>query len=222
VHKCIGGAPDGREVVGIAGDVRSGGLRSGIVSEAYFPTTQVPQSVMWLAVRGAVPVVSLTTAVRKAVATVDPSMPVAAVATMEEIIARNDATQRFVMVLLIVLAAVGSLIATVGIYGVIAYMVTQRTKEIGVRMALGARPGRLAGSVLMQGITLAVIGVVVGGALAAASTKVLSSMLFEVNARDPVTFGLVAVVLVAVAAAASFVPAWRATRVDPLTALRSD
>ncbi|MFI5311495.1 MAG: ABC transporter permease, partial [Gemmatimonadales bacterium] len=215
------GTPGLREVVGVVGDTHANGLRWDAADEVYFPHAQFPQRSMWIAVRGSVPVASLTPAIRKAVAAVDPDLPLAGLSTMEDVVARSIATPRFTTTLFALLGAVGLLLAAIGIYGVIAYFVSQRTHELGVRMALGAHSGRLVGFVVRQGLAMAAIGVAIGSALSLAATRLMSGLLFGVTAHDPLTFVGVAAVLTSVAIVASFVPAWRATRVDPLEALRS-
>ena len=140
---------------------------------------------------------------------------------MEEIIAQTLATPRFQSALLAMLGAAGLLLAVVGIYGVIALLVVQRTQEFGLRMALGARRNQVLGMVVREGIGLALLGIAIGWVVSLVATRVLESMLFGVGPRDPLTFTVVAVLLSASATVASLMPAWRATRVDPLVAMRS-
>jgi predicted permease len=220
IANCPGG-PALREVIGVVGDTHANGLRRGTADEVYFPYAQFTQRSMWLAVRGSVPVTSLTPAIRKAVAAIDPELPLSGLSTMENVVARSIATPRFTTTLFALLGALGLLLAAIGIYGVIAYFVSQRTHELGVRMALGASAQRLVGLVVRQGLMFALIGVAIGSAISLAATQLMSGLLFGVTAHDPLTFAGVAGLLTAVAVAASFVPAWRATRVDPLEALRS-
>jgi ABC-type antimicrobial peptide transport system permease subunit len=165
---------------------------------------------------------SLATALRAAVDRVDASAPLTTVQTMEDLIAGSLAQVSFTITLLAIAAAVALVLGIVGLYGVISYIVTQRTAEIGVRLALGAEPGRVRVMVLRQGLTVAVAGVIVGLVAAWASTRLLASLLFEVSARDPITFAAVAFALTAVSAVATYLPARRAAGIDPLQALREE
>jgi putative ABC transport system permease protein len=165
---------------------------------------------------------SLTTAVRDQVRALDANQPVFNVRTMDRLVASSLAARRFSMFLLAVFAGVALLLSAVGIYGVMAYSIEQRTHEVGIRMALGARGRDVLWMVLRQGMVLAGIGLVAGVVAALALTRVMSSMLFSVSATDPVTFATVAVILATVALAACVIPARRATRVDPMRALRHE
>lgn len=221
VTGCVGGAAGGREVVGVVGDVHARGLRDGAVAEIYLPQAQVPQRSMWIAVRGRVPAAGLAPALHAAVASVDPSLPLASLSTMDDVLARSLAPQKFITTLLVLLAIVGAALSAVGMYSVISYLVAQRTHEIGIRMALGAQATQVAGLVVGQGVALALGGVAVGAALSLVAMRIVNGMLFGVTGHDPVTFAGVAALVLGVAVVASVVPAWRATRVDPLVALRS-
>jgi ABC-type antimicrobial peptide transport system permease subunit len=163
---------------------------------------------------------SLVSGLRAAVDRVDASVPLTAVRTMSDIIAGSLAQASFTMMLLAIAAGVALVLGVVGLYGVISYIVTQRTAEIGVRLALGAEPARVRAMVLRQGVTVALAGVVVGLAAASVATRLMASLLFEVSARDPVTFATAAAALIAVSALATYVPARRAAGIDPLHALR--
>ena len=163
---------------------------------------------------------SLVSAVRKEVQAIDRDQPIAALRTMEEWVSRSTATPRYRTTLLGLFAAVAMLLAATGIYGVMSYSVVQRTHEIGVRMALGARQRDVLKLVVRQGMLLVVLGLGVGLIAAFALTRLMESMLFGVTAKDPITFVVVAGVLAAVAFIACYIPARRATKVDPLTALR--
>jgi ABC-type antimicrobial peptide transport system permease subunit len=187
----------------------------------YYASTQVAQRGMSLVVRGAVPVSTLVPSIRRAVNALDPTLPLGSPRTMEEIIARTLATPRFQSTLLAALGASGLLLAVVGIYGVIALLVVQRTQEFGLRMALGAQRGQVLRMVVGQGVVLAMTGIVAGAVVALLATRVLGDMLFGIGPRDPSTFVGVAALLALSAIAASVVPALRATRVDPLVAMRS-
>ncbi len=142
--------------------------------------------------------------------------------TIEQVVATSVANRRFSLLLLSVFAGAALLLAVIGIYGVMSYVVTQRTQEMGVRLALGATPGAIARLVLGQGARLVVIGLALGIVGAVVLTRLMTSLLFEITPTDPVTYGGVALVLAVTAVAACQIPAWRATRVDPLTALRSE
>ena len=152
----------------------------------------------------------------------DPALPVYRVTTMETTVADSTATERFSMFLQLVFAAVALALAVVGIYGVLSYTVAQRTQEIGIRMALGAEHGSIMKLVVGQGMGLVLVAVALGVGGALATAQVMSSLLFGISARDPLTYGAVTAVLTLVAAVACYVPARRASTVSPQTALRSD
>jgi putative ABC transport system permease protein len=206
------------EVVGVVGDIRQRGLDSEVSPEMYMP--QYRAGATSLVVRTARDPESLAASVRGAVRAVDADQPVANVRTMGQIIDTSVTRSRFRMLLFSVFAAAALILASVGIYGVIAYSVAQRTHEIGIRMALGAEPGRIFRSVLGGVLKVALAGLFLGLVLSLALTRLLSTLLYGVSATDPLTFLWVSPLLVGVALAASLVPAYRATRVDPLVALR--
>jgi putative ABC transport system permease protein len=212
------------EIVGVVGDVRTFGLREEIRAMAYLPLSNpaVSLDVMHAVVRTTGAPASLAPALRAAVDRVDSSIPLTTTRTMEEIVRESLAQTSFTMTLLAIAAGVALLLGVVGLYGVISYIVTQRTGEIGVRLALGAQPASVRGMVLRQGLTVAVIGVVVGLAAASIATRLMASLLFEISARDPATFATVAAVLILVSALATYLPARRAAAIDPLTALRDE
>ena len=219
--------PVWHEVVAVAGDIRQTGLNVEVRPELYIALAQSgsnrwggDQSVsVALAVKTAGDPAGQTSAVRQAVRSVDPRLPIFAVATMEEIRRESVATTRFNMLLLTALGLIGLVLAAVGIYGVIAYFVSQRTQEIGLRMALGATQGRVLAMVVLQALRPVLVGLVVGVAGAAVATRLLSSLLFGVTATDPPTFAGVVLVLFSAALLASYLPAQRAARVDPTRAL---
>jgi ABC-type antimicrobial peptide transport system permease subunit len=175
---------------------------------------------MAVVVKTAGPPLSLSSAVRSSVLAIDKDQPIASLQTMEEVVSSSISNQRFILLLLGLFAAVAVALAAIGIYSVMAYTVTQRTGEIGLRMALGAQTGDVLRLVVRQGMTMALIGVAVGLGGAFALTRVMSSLLFSVSATDPITFAAIPLLLAGVALAACLVPARRAAKVDPMVALR--
>jgi len=215
-------APVWRTVVGVVRHVAKYGLDGRVKDQYYFPAAQRPQRSMFLVVRTAGDPAGLATAVRAAVRAVDPDMPVFKVMTMQRVIEDTLVGRRFTAMLLVIFAVVALVLAAVGLYGVIAYAVSQRTHEIGIRMALGARVEDVVRMVVRQGLRLAAIGLLVGAVAALATTRFLSSLLFGVGAADPMTFIVIPAILALVALVASWLPARRAARVDPMTALRGE
>ncbi|HEV3469195.1 MAG TPA: ABC transporter permease [Pyrinomonadaceae bacterium] len=210
-------------VVGVVGDVRHFGLDQPEESAVYTPYAQSGMAWkrwMGVVVRSGTDAAALTNAVKEKIWSVDPQVPVTKVRTMEEVSAASVGRQRLNMTLLALFAAVALALASVGIYGVINYTVAQRTHEIGIRMALGARRRDVLAMVLRQGLGFALAGAGIGLLLALALTRLLASLLYGVTATDPSVYALVAALLVAVALLACYVPARRATRVDPMEALR--
>ncbi|MGH9837936.1 MAG: FtsX-like permease family protein [Blastocatellia bacterium] len=177
---------------------------------------------MSLVLRTKVAPLSLAETVRRRVLAADKDQPVARTQTMDTVIASSIADRRFTMLLLGVFAAVALLLAAIGIYSVMAYTVTQRTQEIGIRLALGAQRRDVLRLVLRQGLTLTVVGLGLGLAGALALTHLMSDLLFGVSATDPLTFTLIAALLTSVALVACWIPARRATKVDPMIALRCE
>jgi len=165
---------------------------------------------------------SLTTSVRGVIRRLDPNLPVADVRTMDQVVGAALATPRFTSVLLSIFAALALTLSAIGIYGVLSYLVSRRTREIGIRVAIGAQRADVIRMVLGSGLSLALIGIAGGIALALAITRLLRGLLHGVTPADPLTFAGVAVLLTAVAIVASTVPAWRASRVDPVLALKSE
>jgi predicted permease len=212
----------GGEVVGIIGDIKDAGLDEADPPQIYLPYRQWPVQSMAFVVKTRVPPGSIADAVRREVYAVDANMPVSNVRTLGQIVARSISQPRFYMTLLAVFAAVALVLAAIGIFGVLSYAVAQRTREIGIRMALGAEGRSVRGLVVRQAMLLAISGVAAGVIAAWWMARLLGSLLFGVTPRDPVTFAAVAAMLAAVALIASYVPARRATRVDPVVALRAD
>ena len=208
------------EIIGIVGDTRYQSLQGEPSATMYVPTREL--LFVNLVIRTQGDPLSLVGGVRKEVNALDPDQPIAAIRPMTEWVAMSAAGARYRTTLLGLFALLAMILAATGIYGVMSYSVAQRTQEIGVRMALGARPLDVLKLVVRQGMMLALIGVVVGLAGALALTRVMSSLLFGVTERDPITFVAVAALLIVVAFISCFVPAHRATRVDPLIALRCE
>jgi putative ABC transport system permease protein len=211
-------------VVGVVSDVRQMGVDAPVKAEMYVPYWQAAPYTLFvprdLVIRTTVAPTSLVPSVRQAIREVDPNQPVANVRTMDEVLGRVTAQRSLGMQLLTAFAALGLLLAALGIYGVLSYFVVQHTPEIGVRMALGARPADVLKLVIGRGMKLALAGVVVGLFGAFLLTRAMSSLLFGVSAIDPLTFAGVAALLTLVAFLACYLPARRATKVDPMVALR--
>jgi predicted permease len=224
----FGGDSDGwREIVGVVGHVKQSGLNEEGRAQIYRPWTQItPQ---WRAgylratdmiVKTSVDPVGLIGSIKREIRIIDKDQPIAQVQTLDDKLSDSIAPQRFTLLLLSIFALIALSLASAGIYGVMSYAVTQRTHEIGVRMALGAQPFDVLKLMVRQGMLLVVIGVVLGLAGAFATTRLMTTLLFDVTAKDPVTFAVVTTVLTIVAFVACYIPARRATKVDPLVALR--
>jgi putative ABC transport system permease protein len=209
-----------QEVVGMIGDVKHYGLEEAALPAVYVPQLQRPSSSMTVVVRTTPDPRSLSAAVRSQVFEVDKDQPVSRVRVMEQVVSASVASRRLSMTLLAGFAVVALALAAVGLYGVMSYVVTQRTHEIGVRMALGARVGDVLGLVLKQGMFLVLIGVGAGLVTAVAATRLIASLLYGVSPTDLATFAVIALLLTAVALLACYLPARRATKVDPMVALR--
>jgi putative ABC transport system permease protein len=207
------------QVVGVVADVKHNGLDAEPSIESYAPFAQDPYPYMTIALRAPNPT-SYTAAIRREVQAIDKDQPVYDFETMEHILSESVAPRRLSMVLFALFAGVAMLLAGVGIYGVMSYSVTQRTHEIGVRMALGAKQKDVLRLIVGQGITLALVGVGIGLAAAFGLTRLMTTLLFGVSATDPVTFVAISLLLTGVALGACYVPARRATKVDPMVALR--
>jgi putative ABC transport system permease protein len=207
-------------IVGVIGDTKQQGLASDIVPEVTASALQWPRFMMTLVRRTSVDPLSVASAVRKQVSDLDKNLPVYGVQTMDDVLSAEIASQRFNALALAGFAGLAVLLAGVGIYGVMAYAVSQRTHEMGVRIALGAGPRNILRMVLNQGLLLALIGVALGLTASFALTRLMGRPLFGVKPGDPETFILVTAALLVVALAACWIPARRATRVDPMTALR--
>jgi putative ABC transport system permease protein len=210
------------EVIGVVGDVKHASLDGTIRAMTYWPFRRNPYNTMTVTVRAAGEPALVVNAITALVRRLDPDLPVPAVKTMDEIVSTSVAERRLTMMLLSVFAGAALILAAVGIYGVIAYSVTQRTQEIGIRMALGAQRADVMRLVLRNGLLLVAVGITAGGVGALLLTKLMSGLLFEVAPGDPATFALVSVLLTSVALVASAVPGLRATRVDPVIALKAE
>ncbi|MDB6170654.1 MAG: Duplicated orphan permease [Verrucomicrobia bacterium] len=211
-----------REIVGVVGDVRSEGLAQTPQNEMYYPSMQVDGAFQTVVVRSSRPAASLRAELIAAVHAVDPGLPVAEVQPYAELLAQGVADRRFATTLLGAFAGLALVLAGMGIYSVIAYGVAQRTQEFGIRLALGAAPGDVVRLVMSEGLKLAALGLALGLLAALALTRLMQAQLFEVSANDPAVIGGVALFLCSVCALACYVPARRATKVDPMTALRAE
>ncbi len=219
-HILLGRMPQPIEIVGVLADVRNINLAADTQPEIYLPYAQLPTSSMNLVVRTSGDPHNLVNAIQAQVFEADRDQPVTAVRTMDEILEDGAAQPRFTTSLLGGLSLTALILAIVGIYGVIAYSVAERTQEMGIRLALGAARGDIFRLVLRQGLALASVGIVIGLAAALALTRLMESLLYRVSVTDPLTFGGGAVLFTLVALLASYVPARRATKVDPVVALR--
>jgi putative ABC transport system permease protein len=215
--------PSGQKtIVGVVGNVKYGGLDLATPPEVYLPHAQHPVDALTIAVRTTGDPLAFVPQARAALAGMDRELPMADIRTMLDIIGRSVAERRFVMLLLAAFAAVAVTLAAIGVYGVLAYVVSQRTQEIGVRLAIGAAPTDVVRLFVREGAMLATLGLVFGLIGALAANRAMTSLLFGVRPNDPSTFAAVAGALVVVALAASYLPARRAARVDPMSALRTD
>jgi putative ABC transport system permease protein len=210
------------EIIGVVGDIRNAALETEARATNYWPHARFPYGSMTLAIRTAGEATSIANAVARLVREQDPNLAVADVRTMGDVVANSVAERRLTMLLLTIFAGAALLLAAVGIYGVIAYSVTQRTPEIGIRMALGAQRGDVLRMVVGQAMALAAAGIAIGGIGALLLTRLMTGLLFNVKPGDPLTFAAVALVLGVVAMVASYLPGLRATRVDPVIALRGE
>ena len=220
-------------IVGVVADIKQGPLNSETVPQTFQPWVQVSDGMlannvvgqlrsMKISVRTATQPLALAATVQGEIRKLDPSLPVTAVRTLEQVVETSAAPQRFNTVLLASFALLALLLAALGIGGILATSVSRRTQELGIRMALGARRGTLLRMVLGEGMVLALFGLAVGLPAAFASTQLMSTLLFEVSPRDPITFAGVAALLVFVALVASYIPARRATGINPIAALRQE
>ena len=211
-----------REVVGVVGDVKHWGLDREVNPEVYMPYDQQPSRTLTYVLHAGSDPTMLVSAVGAHVTAFDGDLPLGTVRTLEAVAARSVAARRWSAVLLGMFAVLGALLAGAGIYGVMAHLVSMRTGEIGIRMTLGARPGRVLRQVMTEALTQAGAGLAVGLIAAFAAMRGLQTLLFEVTAADPTTFVVTTFAVLAVAGLAALVPALRAMRVNPVQALRAD
>ncbi len=210
------------EIVGVVGDVKNSSLQRDAEPAMYFSIPQFPFREMYLQVRGRGAAETLLPVVRDTVWDRDPALPISKVQTMEQVLGASVTRPRFLMVLMSGFAALALLLAAVGIYGILSYAVTERRHEIGIRVALGAQAPSVVWLVVRQGLVLAAAGVGVGALAAYLGGRSLSALLYQVGAADPLTFTIVAALVLAVSIVACYVPARRASRLDPLVALRTE
>jgi putative ABC transport system permease protein len=209
-----------QEVVGVVGNIKHDGLNEEDSMDGYLPFAQHPWPYMSIAVRTTQPESAMLNEIRGVIAEFDPEIPVFSVRSYEQIVTESLGARRVTLALVGLFASLALLLAAVGIYGVMSYVVAGRTHEIGIRMALGAERGDVFRLVIGQGMLLAGAGLVIGGVAAAGLARFLKTLLFQVETYDPLTYLSVAIVLAGVAGLACYIPARRATRVDPLVALR--
>jgi hypothetical protein len=211
-----------KTIIGVVGDVKQYGLEVDGRMVAYYCHKQAPSGGMWVIARTDGDAAGLAGPIIRTIRSFDPNVVVYSVDTMETRLFQSLARQRFAMIMLAAFAGFALILAAVGIYGVMSYLVSQGARDIGIRMALGAEQGRILGMVFRQGAILTAAGLVAGLTGAFALTRLMASLLFGVGTSDAITFSSVAILLAAVALAASYIPARRATRVDPLVALRDE
>jgi len=209
-------------VVGVVGRVKQDSLESNPRIAFYLPHTQFPARAMTIALRGSTDLSATVTAVKNVLRNLDPDLPMYYVRTMGQRVDESLSRRRFSMLLLGVFASIALVLATIGIYGVMAYLVNQGTREIGIRMALGASQRNIVNLVVRQGMALALSGVIIGLAAAFLFTRLIRSLLFGVEATDPITFGAISLLLFLIALLGSYIPAQRATRIDPAASLRCE
>jgi putative ABC transport system permease protein len=225
--------PRWRTVIGVASDVKEASMEADAAPHTYTPYLQEPDDVvtsttldelrvLHLAVRTPSDPSAISSALRETIASLDPQIAVADVKTMETTVRESLAPQRFNLFLLGLFAVLAVFLAAVGVYGVLSYAVTQRTQEIGIKIALGARRANLLGDILREGMSLTLAGALIGLSGAFLLTRLMASLLYGVTAHDPLTFAVVVVLLACVSLAACYIPARRATRIDPLVALRHE
>jgi ABC-type antimicrobial peptide transport system permease subunit len=211
-----------REIVGVVRDVKTRDLAENAGPQLYTPFVQRPWPFLAVVARTTGDPVALSATLRQAVAAVDPDLAAGDVRTIDDYLAQSVATPRFNATLIAGFAGLALFLAGCGLYGVMSYAVAQRSREIGIRMALGAQPGDVRGLVVSQALKMGLAGLMVGLVAAFAATRLLGSLLFGVGPSDPATFAAMCTLLLAVVLVAAYLPARRATRVDPMVALRAE
>jgi putative ABC transport system permease protein len=217
------GPPKAREIIGVVGNVRHTELSKDFTPEMYLPAGQIPFNIQWLVVRTEVgDPATMTAPIRRELAAVDANLPLTNVRVFDEYMSRSLARPRFNALLLTIFAGIALLLTAIGIYGVMAYSVSQRTNEIGIRIALGAARSNIFRLIVGQAMMLLGISLLIGLAGAFAATRLLSTMLYGVGMWDPLTFGGIVLVISVVAFLAAWLPARRASKIDPIIALRTE
>jgi putative ABC transport system permease protein len=211
-----------RVIVGVVGDVREMGLSEPPAPLVYVPHAQVPWRYATLMVRTSGNPIGMAAVARETISGLDPLLPVEEVGTLDDVVSASVGSRRFAATLIGLFASLALLLAAVGLYGVMAYAAEQRRREVGIRIALGARSTEVVRLFVGEGARLAILGAVAGILLAIAATRLLASQLYDVKPGDPLTLGLAAAILIAVSIASAYLPARRASRVDPIAALRSE
>jgi ABC-type antimicrobial peptide transport system permease subunit len=217
-----GNADNKGEIVGIIRDVKTNGLNAPVPDEIYYPLRQLGRPGMNVVARTTGDPAALQQAIRAAVASVDKDQPISFFATLQTNVATSLGTQRIVASLTTIFAALAFVMSVVGLYSVLAYAVSQRTSEIGIRMALGAQSAQVVRLIMRSGLELVAIGLIVGLAAAAGAARVIQTLLFDVRPLEPLVYAAVAIAFALVAALACLLPSLRASRIDPLVALRQD
>ena len=216
----VGRWSDPAEVVGESADVKNKGLAQDTQAQLYLAFPQLPWGNMNLLVRTSVPPLTTVSAIRAQIAAVDSDQPVNGIQTVEDLMDTSRAQPRFTMLLLSIFSAAALALAVIGIYGVLAYTVAERRLELGIRMALGAERGDIVRLVLRQGMILVITGIAIGLVASLALSKLMSTLLYKIGARDPEIFALAPLIFLVIALIASYVPAHRALEVNPVETLR--